>query len=166
MTNALPSVEKTRNPASRPILPPYSWVTQPLSVSETAFVVLLTVPVNGPHPEIALGVGAGVSEIPQPPDSRLPFLVPLGFLLVIPVAPSHATPKKLTVVKSLPVSVTVKVPRSRLHLGVGPEPTVGAVAGSMPSSLVTKKSVTVLSPLPETVGEVSSEQEQLPELQA
>ena len=60
------------------------------------------------------------------------------------------------------LSVTVKMPSEGLQFGLGPEPTVGSVAGLMPLSLVMKKSATVLSPLPEIVGEVSTLQEQLP----
>lgn len=161
MTNALPSVEKTRNPASRPILPPYSWVTQPLSVTETAFVALMVVPVNVPHPEIVL-VGAGVLEIPQPPDIRSLSWVPLGLFFEIPVTCLQSTPKKLSVVESPLPSLTVKMPSDGLHSGLGPESTVGAVAGLMPWSVVTKKFATLLRPLPESVGEVSTLQEHSP----
>ena len=115
---------------------------------------------NVPHPEIGL-VGAGVPEIPQPPDIVSPFSVPVGFLLENPVSFLHETPRKLRVVKSLLLSVTVKVPRIRLHCGLGPGETGVTVTGLMPWSLVTKKFATVLSPLPETVA-VTSAQEQLP----
>src|SRR5208283_1089402 len=136
-------------------------VIQPLSVTETACVVLLPVPVNVPHPEIGL-VGAGVPEIPQPPDSISLSWVPPGFLLVVPVTCLHETPKKLTVVKSLLLSVTVKMPSDGLHSGLGLASTVGSVAGLMPWSVVTKKFATLVSPLPETVGEVSTLQEHSP----
>ncbi len=118
---------------------------------------------NVPHPEIGVGVGAGVSEIPQPPDSRVWLSFPLGLFIVSPVTFLHETPKKLMVAVRLLLSVAVKVPRSRSHSGVGPVPTAGSVAGLMPLSLVTKKFVTLLSLLPEIVGLVISEQEQLPD---
>jgi len=121
----------------------------------------MVAPVNVPHPEIGL-VGTGVSEIPQPPDIVSLSWVPPGLLLVVPVTCLHETPKKLRVVTLLLLSVTVKVPRKRLHSGLGPESTVGAVAGLKPWSLVTKKFATLLSPLPVTVAEVSTPQEQLP----
>ncbi len=118
---------------------------------------------NVPHPEIGVGVGAGVSEIPQPPDSRVWLSFPLGLFFVSPVTLLHETPKKLMVATFPLLSVAVKVPRSRSHFGVGPVPTAGSVAGLMPVSFVTKKFDTLLSLLPEIVGLVISEQEQLPD---
>jgi hypothetical protein len=123
--------------------------------------VWLPVPVNVPHPEIG-SVGAGVAEIPQPPDNRSLSWVPLGFLLDIPITCLQLTPKKLMVVELPLLSVTVKMPSEGLQFGLGPEPTAGSVAGLMPLSFVTKKSPTVFSPLPEMVGELSTLQEQLP----
>ena len=121
----------------------------------------MVVPVNVPHPEIDL-VGAGVSEIPQPPDIVSLSLVPLGLLLEILVTCLQLAPKKLRVVGLLLLSVAAKMPRTRSHSGTGPAPTALAVAGLTPASIVTKKFATVLSPLPEIVGELSTEQEQLP----
>ena len=161
--NALPSVEKSRNPASRPIVPPYYCVIQPLSFSEAACVLSLTVPVNVPHPEVVL-VGAGVLETPQPPDIVSAVSVPLGLWLETPFRISHVTPTKLRVVDWLLLFVAVNVPRFRWQLGlVGPGETGVTVTGSIPLSSVTKKFVTVppLRVFPETVA-VTSVQEQLP----
>ena len=89
-------------------------VTQPLSDSDTAFVALIAVPVNVPHPEAGL-VGAGVPETPQPPDIVSLSWVPLGLFFETPVTCLQLTPIKLTVTKSAPVSVAVKMPRNGVH---------------------------------------------------
>jgi hypothetical protein len=138
------------------------WLTQPENFNETAWVLLIAVPVIVPHPD-ASGDGAGSAEMPHPPLSRSLSWVPPGFFADIPITCLQVVPMMLIVSLEEPsLEAKSMVPSAKLQLGFGPLPTVGSVAGLMPLSIVKKTFETVNLRLPTTTGEVSVRHEQLP----
>ena len=123
------------------------WLTQPENFNETAWVLLIAVPVIVPHP----------------PLSRSLSWVPPGFFADIPITCLQVVPMMLIVSLEEPsLEAKSMVPSAKLQLGFGPLPTVGSVAGLMPLSIVKKTFETVNLRLPTTTGEVSVRHEQLP----